>query len=83
MTAVGKIFKPTLRRDAALLTVRGLLAEQNLDGEVEVTAGGPRGMRVTVELADDDGANAAQLQDVLNSYLFEATVTVGRPESPS
>jgi fatty-acyl-CoA synthase len=83
MTAVGKIFKPTLRRDAALHSVRELLAEQNLDGEVDVTAGGPRGMRVTVELADDDGANAAQLQDVLNSYLFEATVTVGRPDSSS
>jgi fatty-acyl-CoA synthase len=83
MTAVGKIFKPTLRRDAALRSVRGLLAEQNLGGEVDVTAGGPRGMRVTVELADDDGAKAAQLQDVLNSYLFEATVTVGRPESSS
>jgi fatty-acyl-CoA synthase len=83
MTAVGKIFKPTLRRDAALRSVRELLAEQNLNGEVDVTAGGPRGMRVTVELADDDGANAAQLQDVLNSYLFEATVTVGGPDSSS
>ena len=42
MTAVGKIFKPILRQDAVERVVQGILDERGLQGDVEVTAGGPR-----------------------------------------
>lgn len=74
MTAVGKIFKPSLREDTIRRTVRTILAEQHLAGEAEVTAGGPRGMRVGVTLAGSDEKDASQLQDLLDGYLFQATV---------
>ena len=74
MTAVGKIFKPTLRQDAAERVVQGILDERGLQGDVEVTAGGPRGMSVRVTLADDGDHASSQLQQVLDGYLFGATV---------
>ena len=74
MTAVGKIFKPSLREDTVKRTVQKILAERHLTGDVVVAAGGPRGMNVTVTLADSDDNNASQLQEVLNGYLFQATV---------
>lgn len=74
MTAVGKIFKPILRQDAVERVVQGLLDERGLQGDVDVTAGGPRGMSVSVTLDEGDGDAAAQLQEVLDGYLFGATV---------
>jgi fatty-acyl-CoA synthase len=74
MTAVGKIFKPSLREDAVRRTVQTILVERHLAGDVVVAAGGPRGMSVTVTLADTDDNNASQLQEVLDGYLFQATV---------
>ena len=74
MTAVGKIFKPILRQDAAERVVQGILNERGLQGDVEVTAGGPRGMSVRVTLADDGDHASSQLQQVLDGYLFGATV---------
>jgi fatty-acyl-CoA synthase len=74
MTAVGKIFKPILRQDAAERVVQGILDERGLQGDVEVTAGGPRGMSVRVTLADDGDHASSQLQQVLDGYLFGATV---------
>ena len=74
MTAVGKIFKPILREDSVRRAVRGILDERGLDGEVDVTAGGARGMRVKVALADADGTDTSGLQNVLDGYLFQATV---------
>ena len=76
MTAVGKIFKPTLRQDAVERAVRAVLDEQGLTGEIEVTAGGPRGMKVAVTLAAGGDHDVARLQDVLDGYLFQATVTI-------
>ncbi|RLE20381.1 MAG: acyl-CoA synthetase, partial [Actinobacteria bacterium] len=75
MTAVGKIFKPTLRRDAVLRTVQRLLDELDMTGEIDVTAGGPRGMRVAITVTNGDDADANKLREVLNGYLFEATVS--------
>ena len=74
MTAVGKIFKPSLREDAVRRTVQTILVERHLAGDVVVAAGGPRGMNVTVTLADSDDNNASQLQEVLDGYLFQSTV---------
>ncbi|MDX2378287.1 MAG: acyl-CoA synthetase [Acidimicrobiia bacterium] len=75
MTAVGKIFKPILREDAVERVVRAMLDERHLSGDVKATAGGPRGMRVTVTLADSDDAATSDLRDLLEGYLFAATVT--------
>jgi fatty-acyl-CoA synthase len=76
MTAVGKIFKPFLREDTVRRTVQTILAERHLGGEVDVTAGGPRGMSVTVTvtLTNDDDTDTSQLQEVLDGYLFQATL---------
>ena len=74
MTAVGKIFKPILRQDAVERVVQGILDERGLQGDVEVTAGGPRGMRVRVTLGEGGEHAASQLQEVLDGYLFGATV---------
>jgi fatty-acyl-CoA synthase len=75
MTAVGKIFKPLLRQEATERTVGTILDERGLTGEVDVTAGGPRGMNVTVTLSDSDDNDLQQLQELLDGYLFQATVT--------
>jgi len=75
MTAVGKIFKPALREDTVRRTVQTILAERHLAGEVDVAAGGPTGMSVTVTLAEGDDNDASQLQEVMDGYLFQATVT--------
>ena len=74
MTAVGKIFKPILRQDAVERVVQGILDERGLQGEVEVTAGGPRGMSVRVTLGEGGDQASVQLQEVLDGYLFGATV---------
>ncbi len=74
MTAVGRIFKPILRQDAVERVVQGILDERGLQGDVEVTAGGPRGMSVRVTLADDGDHASSQLQEVLDGHLFGATV---------
>ena len=74
MTAVGKIFKPILRQDAVERVVQGILDERGLQGDVEVTAGGPRGMSVRVALGQGGEHASSQLQQVLDGYLFEATV---------
>ena len=74
MTAVGKIFKPILRQDAVERVVQGILDERELQGKVEVSAGGPRGMSVRVTLGEGGDHAASQLQEVLDGYLFGATV---------
>ncbi|MDO6709775.1 acyl-CoA synthetase [Aliiglaciecola sp. 2_MG-2023] len=75
VTAVGKIFKPTLRRDAVKRAVESILTQNKLTGDVNVTVGGPRGMRVEVKLFGAQQSDATRLQDLLDAYLFEATVT--------
>ena len=74
MTAVGKIFNPPLREDAVKGTVQTILVERHLAGDVVVAAGGPRGMSVTVTLAASNDDDASQLQEVLDGYLFQATI---------
>jgi fatty-acyl-CoA synthase len=76
VTAVGKIFKPALRKDAVERTVLAILREQNLDGaEVVIQEGGARGMNVIVKLANSVGDDAERLQEVLDGYLFQAKIT--------
>ena len=78
LTSVGKIYKPSLRCDAAVrLVTRIMHNELGLPGaEVVATAGGPRGMRVTVTLPKSSGSSTADVKKALDAFLFEAVVSV-------
>lgn len=78
LTTVGKIYKPSLRCEAARLMITDLV-QNKLDFkkcEVEVTDGGTRGMRVTLTLEEDHAEHVSLLEKELATYLFEAVVHV-------
>jgi acyl-CoA synthetase (AMP-forming)/AMP-acid ligase II len=77
-TSVGKIFKPELRCDAAARLVSAVLREQHRlpDAQVQVSAGGPRGLIVSVTLPTTAQAAMPAVTQALAGYLFEARVTV-------
>jgi fatty-acyl-CoA synthase len=77
LTAVGKIFKPTLRLDSTRRLVErvvhddlGLRAAQ-----VTVMAGGPRGTRVDVTLPVALAGCRQDVEAALAAYLFETVVS--------
>ena len=78
-TSVGKIYKPELRCDAAARMVKQLLKAHFplVDAQVQVDAVGPRGMRVTVSLAEASRSVVPAIQQKLEAYLFESRVQVG------
>lgn len=78
MTSVGKIFKPELRCDAAARLISTLLREQHRlpDAKVLVTAGGPRGMVVSVTLPATAASALPAVTQALSGYLFEGRVEV-------
>ncbi|MFM2069403.1 MAG: hypothetical protein RLZZ584_4312 [Pseudomonadota bacterium] len=78
LTAVGKMYKPTLRADAARRVVEGLLVDPLDVRGASVTAveGGPRGLRVGVTLPIAAAGSRARVEAALAPYLFEACVTV-------
>ena len=78
VTAIGKIFKPSLRKDAVEQVVRALLAEEGLSGSVTVSGGGSglHGLRVEVTLHGASPADRARLQATLDGYLVDSTVTL-------
>jgi fatty-acyl-CoA synthase len=78
LTTVGKIYKPSLRCEAAKIKVSELVHDElglNNAG-IDAVDGGARGMRVTVTLAEDDRSSVPTLEDALAAYLFEARVQV-------
>lgn len=76
LTSVGKIFKPSLRCDAAKHVVSDLLHnEVNLpDAKIDVVAGGARGMCVHVTLPASNQSAKADVEEALGAYLFETQV---------
>lgn len=78
LTTVGKIYKPSLRCDAAKLRVADLVHnELGLpSSDIDVVDGGARGMRVTVTLAAGYSESVPLLEKELATYLFEAVVQV-------
>lgn len=76
LTSVGKIFKPTLRCEAARQKVMDLVHNDLgiANAHVEAVAGGSRGMRVTVTLSGAARSSVAQLESELAAFLFEAEV---------
>lgn len=79
LTTVGKIYKPSLRCDAAKQRIMDLLQnELGLpDARVDVALGGARGMTVTVTLPQRDSSTIARLECALAGFLFEARVQTG------
>jgi fatty-acyl-CoA synthase len=81
MTAVGKIFKPDLRCDAARRVLEPLLTER-LDPapKVVVRTGGPRGLRVEVTLREGSSLeDQALARRLLDPFLFESIVHIADP----
>jgi fatty-acyl-CoA synthase len=76
LTAVGKIFKPTLRLDGIRRLVERVVHEDlGLPGaQVAVTAGGPRGTRVDVTLPAPLADRRGDVETALAAYLFETVV---------
>ncbi len=79
LTSVGKIFKPSLRCDAAKLVVKNLLRDelQVSDADVQVEAGGPRGLCVTVKLNDANTTSGPLVEQKLKDFLFETRIVGG------
>lgn len=78
LTTVGKIYKPSLRCDAARHKVLNLLQNDMglADIFVDVTDGGSRGMRVSVTLGNAHRSNVSDVEKALAAFLFEASVRV-------
>lgn len=78
VTSVGKIFKPQLRCDAVerLLRPQVAAAAQSDAVSVTATAGGKRGTTVEVRLPAAAAARRADVEVVLQGYLFDYNVTV-------
>ncbi len=76
VTAVGKIYKPQLRCDAALRHVSNLVQNQLAcpQAQVSVEDGGKRGLRVTVAIPAARHAQVPAVREALAGYLFEARV---------
>jgi len=77
VTSVGKIYKPTLRCDAAARLVTRILREElGIEGaEVQATEGGSRGMTVSVRMPVRDESLAQRVRDALGAFLFETAVS--------
>ncbi len=78
VTSVGKIFKPALRCDAAAHVVSAMLREQHglPNAQVQVSAGGARGLVVSVTLPAAAAAALPAVTQALAGFLFEARVAL-------
>lgn len=78
LTTVGKIYKPSLRCEAAKLKVSDLVHNEMAlsSTTIDVVDGGARGMRVTVTVSAQDQSSVAVLEQALAAYLFETKVLV-------
>lgn len=77
LTAVGKIYKPQLRCDAASRLVTRIVGDQLgvAGARIQVSEGGRRGMKVSVTVAASATASIPAIQEALAAYLFEAEIT--------
>jgi fatty-acyl-CoA synthase len=76
VTSVGKIYKPTLRCDAAARLVTRILREELriFGAEVQATEGGSRGLKVSVRLPARDTSATQRVREALGAFLFETAV---------
>ena len=76
LTAVGKIFKPSLRQDSAERLVRTLLNEADLTGMVTASESrSGHGLGVHITLHDTSPTDRTRLHNLLSSYLMSCTIT--------
>jgi fatty-acyl-CoA synthase len=76
LTALGKLFKPALRVQAARRRITRLLHDE-LDlpaAGVEVETGGRSGLRVRVRLPPEGADSAYRVEQALAAFLFESEV---------
>lgn len=71
-TAVGKVFKPELRRRAIELVLREALADASIEAEVEAVADERRGTAVRVRLSDPARRDAAR--SVLDRFALSCEI---------
>ena len=77
LTSVGKIYKPSLRCDAAQRLVSQSMAQLGVsDASIQVREGGRRGMDVAVHLPRAAEASLASVREALKPFLFEVSVEV-------
>jgi fatty-acyl-CoA synthase len=77
LTAVGKVFKPALRSDAAERAVRRMLAPvaaAGCDVDVSVGSHAEHGSLVTVTLGCDRGAQRAEFERQVREKLYPLPV---------
>lgn len=76
-TAVGKIFKPTLRLDAARLEMEALLLTQGVIAD-DISVAHDEGGQITIKviLADAFASNCATIQGLIERYPVKAAVSV-------
>lgn len=77
VTGVGKIFKPELRVDAVRRFVSKAVADAigSRPVVIDVTAGGRRGMSVSVKFPDPGASVRSTVERTLEGYNFDFTVT--------
>jgi fatty-acyl-CoA synthase len=81
LTAVGKVYRPALRADAAVRVLEPLLktiAADTLLG-VKVEPGGKRGLEVTVTLRGASDALRAAISAELDKFVLGYSIDVGDP----
>jgi fatty-acyl-CoA synthase len=78
LTSVGKIYKPSLRCDAAQRLVAQVVHRQLglPEAQVRASEGGRRGLRVSVTLPEAARASVPAVEQALAGYLFETQVSV-------
>ncbi|WP_395699753.1 AMP-binding protein [Aquabacterium sp.] len=78
LTSVGKIYKPSLRCDAAARRVQDLLAQDFALADATVVAreGGRRGMKLAITLPARARDAVPAIEQALAGYLFESEVRV-------
>lgn len=76
LTSIGKIFKPALRLEAARYLVKNVLADMVglPDVMVDVVEGGPRGLRVTINLTEAQTLKSDAVREVFSGFVFETVV---------
>ena len=73
LTAVGKVFKPALREEAAQRILQEVVSAEAADllKEVRVTQGGKRGLRATVVLHASSDEVRERIQRALNAFVID------------
>ena len=72
LTAVGKIFRPTLRQNIAEQVICELLAEKSMDGTVTSEIEKKRGLVLRIDVTDK--AKVGEVKKLVEGYIFTSEV---------